>query len=69
MKSMSLRLPDEQARALDAVALAEEKTVADIVRTAIEDCIEGRRNDPDFQERLNRAVERNREALLLLAAR
>lgn len=68
MKAMSLRLPDDQARALDAVAMAEEKPVADVVRGAIEDCIESCRNDPDFQERLSRAIERNREALELLAA-
>jgi predicted DNA-binding protein len=68
MKSMSLRLPDEQARALDAVAMAEEKAVSDVIRTAIENCIEDRRNDPDFQERLSRAVQRNQEALELLAS-
>ena len=66
---MSLRLPDDQARALEAVAMAEETAVADVVRAAIAECIEGRREDPDFQERLSKAVERNREALQLLAAR
>lgn len=69
MKAMSLRLNDDQARALEAVAMAEEKAVADVVRIAIADCIEGRRKDPGFQERLNRAVERNQEALKLLAAK
>jgi predicted transcriptional regulator len=67
MKSMSLRIPDEQAKALNAVAMAEEKPVSDVIRGAIEDCIRSRREDPDFQERLRRAVERNREALELLS--
>ena len=67
MKSMSLRLPDDQAKALDAVAMAEDKAVSDIIRTAIEDCIRGRRKDPAFQERLKKAIEKNQEALQLLA--
>jgi predicted transcriptional regulator len=67
MRAMSLRLPDEQAKALDAIAMADETSVSEVIRTAISERIEKRRADKDFQERLKRAVERNREALDLLA--
>jgi predicted transcriptional regulator len=67
MRAMSLRLQDEQARALDALAMADETSVSEIIRTAIAERIEKRRADKDFQARLQRAVERNKEALDLLA--
>ncbi|HWX87404.1 MAG TPA: DUF6290 family protein [Solirubrobacteraceae bacterium] len=67
MKTMSLRLPDEQAKALDALAMAEETSVSEVIRGAITERIEERRADKDFQDRLRRAVERNQEALDLLA--
>jgi len=67
MTTMSLRLEDGQARALNALAMAEETSVSEIIRDAIADLIEKRREDADFQERLKKAVERNREALDLLA--
>ncbi len=67
MTTMSLRLEDDQARALNALAMAEEASVSEVIRDAIADLIEKRRADADFQERLKQAVERNREALDLLA--
>jgi predicted DNA-binding protein len=66
-KTMSLRIEEEQARALEAAALAGETTVSEIVREAISERIEQLRNDKEFQQRLKRALERNREALELLA--
>jgi predicted transcriptional regulator len=66
-KTMSLRLPEDQARALDAVAMAYETTVSEVVRDAISDRIAKLRQDEDFRNRLARAVERNKEALDLLA--
>jgi predicted DNA-binding protein len=66
-KTMSLRIEEEQARALEAAAMAGETTVSEIVREAISERIEQLRNDKDFQARLKRALERNREALELLA--
>jgi predicted transcriptional regulator len=67
MKALSLRLEDEQASALDALAMADEMPVAEVIRTAIAERIEKRRNDKEFQERLKRAVERNQKALELLS--
>jgi len=67
MTTMSLRLEDDQARALSALAMAEETSVSKVIRTAINDHIKERRTDKDFQKRLKDAVARNREALSLLA--
>jgi predicted transcriptional regulator len=67
MKTMSLRLPDDQAQALDAIAMADETSVSEVIRSAISERIERRRGDRDFQARLKRAVERNQKALELLA--
>jgi uncharacterized protein (DUF1778 family) len=66
-KTMSLRIEEEQARALDAAAMANETTVSEIVRDAISQRLQELRNDKHFQTRLKRAVERNRETLDLLA--
>jgi predicted transcriptional regulator len=66
-KTMSLRLDEEQAKQLDAVAMACETTVSEVVRDAISDRIDKLRKDTDFKARLERAVERNKEALDLLA--
>lgn len=67
MKTTTIRLEDDQARALDALAMADEMSVSEVIREAINDRIEKRRADKDFQARLQAAVERNREALDLLA--
>jgi predicted transcriptional regulator len=67
MKTLSLRLEDDQARAVNALAMAEETSVSEVIRTAIDERIAKRRADKAFQKRLRRAVERNREALELLS--
>lgn len=66
-KTMSLRLDEDQARALEAAAMAEETTVSQVVRDAIDERLEQLRNDENFQARLKSALDRNREALELLA--
>jgi predicted transcriptional regulator len=67
MKSMTLRLDDDTAAALDAVARVDGTSVADQVRSAIEDHIEARRADKEFQARRRKALEENRAALERLA--
>jgi predicted transcriptional regulator len=67
MTTMSLRLEDEQARTLSALAMAEETSVSEVIREAIADRIEKVRSDEDFQTRLRAALERNKETLELLA--
>jgi predicted transcriptional regulator len=67
MKTTSLRLDDEQAKRLEAVAMADGTSVSEVIRDAIDERIAKRRADKDFQKRLADAVARNREALDLLA--
>ena len=66
-KSMTLRLPPEQAEELEAVARAEGISVSDAVRVAIEEHIERKRKDKAFRERLQAVMERDREILERLA--
>lgn len=66
-KSMTLRLSEEQAAALEAVAQVEDVPMAEAVRQAIGMYIEGRRQDQAFQQRLQRSMERHRATLKLLA--
>jgi predicted transcriptional regulator len=67
MATKSIRIPDEQAVALEAVAMANETTVSEIVRDAISDRLAVLRKDKNLQARLDAAVERRRGALELLA--
>jgi hypothetical protein len=64
---MSLRIDDEQARALEAVAKIEGTSVSAVIRDAIGERIEKRRTDAEFQRRLRATIEESREALELLA--
>jgi hypothetical protein len=66
-RTMTLRLTDEQAATLDLVARADDQTVTEAVRTAIDAHIEGRRRDKDFKERLRRRHEEERELYKRLA--
>ena len=67
-KAMTLRLPPEQASALEAVAQVNGVTVAEEVRKAIQARIDALRADPDFQARLRDHLEHNREILEGLAS-
>jgi predicted DNA-binding protein len=66
-KAMSLRLPADQAAELEAVARADEMPVSEAVREAIDAHIAARRADKDFQKRLKRRLEEDREVLERLA--
>lgn len=66
-KTMTLRLSDEQARELEAVARVDEIPVSEAVRKAIDERIAARRADATFQDRLRRMLEENKEALERLA--
>ena len=67
MKTMTLRLDDERAAALELMARAEDKSVTDTVRTAIDEHIEARRKDKAFMRRLKARHERERELYERLA--
>lgn len=67
VKAMSLRLSDDQAAELAAVARADDMPVSEAVRAAIDHHIAARRADKDFQKRLKRRLEEDREVLERLA--
>jgi hypothetical protein len=66
-KTMTLRLSDEQAADLEAMARVDDVPVSEAVRVAIAERIERRRKDRQFQARLRRLLEENRRALERLA--
>lgn len=68
-KAMTLRLTQEQAETLEAVAEVDGVPVAEAVRVAINEHIERRRKDKAFQDRLRASLERNRRILEKLADR
>lgn len=61
-KTMSLRLDDQQAAMLELVARADDQSLTDAVRQAIDEHIEARRRDKAFMDRLKRR--RSEEAAL-----
>ena len=67
IKSRTLRLPAEQAEALEAIAGVDEVSVNEEIQRAIAAHIETRRSDPDFRRRLQASIKRNREILERLA--
>jgi hypothetical protein len=62
-RARTLRLPPDQADALAAIADIDEVSVNEEIRQAIEAHIEARRQDADFQRRLEARRERNKEIL------
>ncbi|HET7455212.1 MAG TPA: hypothetical protein VFJ76_06795 [Solirubrobacterales bacterium] len=66
-KAMSLRLPEDLAADLAAVAETDEMPIAEAVREAIDKHIAERRADKGFQERLKERLEQKRETLERLA--
>ncbi len=66
-KTMSLRLDADQAAALELIARADDASVSDTVRAAIDQLIAERRADAAFQKRLAAIVRRERDVLARLA--
>jgi len=66
-KAMTLRLNEDEAEQLAALAKAEGVPISDVVRTAIAEHVDRRRRDPDFRERLKAAMERHKRILERLA--
>ncbi|MFY9265708.1 MAG: ribbon-helix-helix protein, CopG family [Solirubrobacterales bacterium] len=67
VKTMSLRLPAEQAKELEAVAAVDNMPVSEVVRDAIDALIETRRKDKAFKARLRRSIKENNDILERLA--
>ncbi|HEU4393629.1 MAG TPA: ribbon-helix-helix protein, CopG family [Solirubrobacterales bacterium] len=67
VKAMSLRLPEEKAAELAAIARTDDMPVSEVVREAIDNHIKARRADKDFQQRLKQRLEEDRQVLERLA--
>ena len=66
-KAMTLRLPVEQAEALELIAEVDGVSMSEAVRDAIESHIETRRADDAFQKRLAAVMKRHQRILDRLA--
>jgi predicted transcriptional regulator len=66
-KVMTLRLQDDLARELEAVARVENITISEAVRRAITEHVAAKRSDREFQERLDRFMRENQAILERLA--
>ncbi len=62
-RARTLRLPVEQADALEAMAGVDNISINEEIRLAVEAHIETRRKDADFKRRLEASIERNRAIL------
>lgn len=62
-KSMTLRLPREQAEDLEMIATVDGRPMSEEIREALIAHVERRRSDPGFQTRLKGVLKENREAL------
>lgn len=68
-KVLSLRLPEDIAEDVAAVARANGVSVSRAIRMAIEDYLAANLSDPTFQERVKRRLKEDVEAAQRLAAR
>jgi predicted transcriptional regulator len=68
-KTLTLRLDDEQARELEAIARVDGVPLSGAIRTAIAEHVATRREDSGFRERLARRMNEDREILERLAER
>ncbi|HUZ73804.1 MAG TPA: ribbon-helix-helix protein, CopG family [Stellaceae bacterium] len=59
-KAMTIRLSPDQAEALETVAAVEDRPVSEVIRAAIAEHVESKRQDPAFQDSLRDRIERAR---------
>lgn len=62
-KAISIRLPEQMATELAAIARTQDVAVSEVVRQAVENHIASRFADKDFQKRLRKQLEEDREIL------
>jgi predicted DNA-binding protein len=67
VKAMSLRLQEDQAAELAAIARTDETPISETVREAIDSHIAARRADKEFQARLKKRLKEDQEVLRRLA--
>jgi hypothetical protein len=66
-KNFTVRLPDDEASDIEALARAEGISLNETVRRALVESIEKRRADPEFKARVRRIIKEDRELLERLA--
>ncbi len=66
-RSISIRLPEQMAVELAAIARTQDTPVSEVIREAIEGLIASRRTDKDFQQLLKKKLEEDRKILERLA--
>lgn len=62
-KTLTLRLDSERADAVTTIAQANDTSVSETLREAIDNMIDRARGDKDFQARLQASIERNKQVL------
>jgi hypothetical protein len=68
MKVITIRVVDDLALEMEAVARVEDEPVSELIWAAIHREITVRKTDPRFQDRLRKLLERDREVIERLAA-
>jgi predicted transcriptional regulator len=66
-KAMTLRLSEEKAAELEAVARADDMSVSEAARAAIDQHIKARRSDKAFRTRIRKMMDENQHVLERLA--
>lgn len=66
-KNFTVRLPDDEAADIEALARAEGLSLNETVRKALVEAIQKRRTDPEFKARVRRIIKEDRELLERLA--
>lgn len=62
-KNLTVRLDDELAADAEALARAEGKSINETVKLALTEAVQRRRRDPEFNARVRRIIEQDRELL------
>ena len=66
-KNLTVRLDDDLAADIEALARAEGKSQNEIVKIALREAVERRRKDPTFRKRVRQIINEDRELLERLA--
>jgi len=66
-RAISIRLPEQMAAELGAIARTKDLPVSEVIREAIENLIESLRTDDEFRQRLKTHLEEELEILERLA--
>jgi predicted transcriptional regulator len=63
VKTMTIRLSADQAEALETVATVENRPISEVIRAAIAEHIDVRKQDPGFQDSLKGRIDRAKKLL------